>query len=198
SLVHSLQSSSRYFVANDRFFVSDTPVGLIASGMPTIVRIRSGTLRLFPQLAERAEAVPYHRERTLNEIQNHPGPPSRDEEASSFSQAQFLKILGRTALTRSPLQSILFPVRDDSLQAPVFVPLTVEDVTRQLMMNLLSPGPRLLTSEVFDPSSDREIPREQIEQMCRRIASRTSCHQYRQGLQTISLPASLPALSHCA
>ena len=192
SLIHLLQEDHRRFLANDRFFVQETAAGLEVRGMPTIVKVRSGTLGLFEGLAGQATATPWHRERTLNEVRTQPGRPSATAEAVSFSQAQFLEIMQRSASRDAPLSWVLFPERDDRATGVEFRPIATAEAASLLAKNLLSPGTVLKTSAVFDSAASREIPPADILRMCRLIAAQVPCVRYRQGAQTISLPFRTP------
>lgn len=192
ALIHALQNPAAQFVTNDRFFVRGTGNGWSIHGMPTIIKIRSGTLELFHELRLRSAERPYHRERTLSEVDSRSGRPSLDSEGVSFSQAQFLRVVGRSAVSAAPLDALLFPERDDHFHAPEFASMSTDEAARRLRENLLSPGPRLRTAEAFDVDAPREIDDEAIEQLCREVAAASRCFRYRQGFRTLQQPFPLP------
>lgn len=198
SLVHWLQSPSTRFLANDRFFVFPRNGSWLASGMPTIVNIRTGTLQHFEELQRRAREQPYHLARTLAEVQHGAGLPTRTSESVSLSQAQFLRIVDRSAESEAAVSMLLFPERDDQIDSVVYEPLPIKEGAELLSANLLSPGSRVTTPEVFDRGPHRTVPEEAVRAMCRKLSAGGFCYRYRQGYRTLSSPVFPPRHSKAA
>lgn len=198
SLIHWLQSPGTRFLANDRFFILPREGSWWAGGMPTIVNIRGGTLRHFAELERRVGEQPYHLSRTLAEVQQGDGQPSVSSEGVSLSQAQFLQILGRSAEAEAAVGMLLFPERDDQVDRVSFEPLPIDEGADLLYANLLCPGPRLATSEVFDPRPERELSVDAVRASCRKLAAAGFCYRYRQGYRTLSQRVYPPRLSRAA
>lgn len=198
SLVHWLQTPSTRFLANDRFFVFPRNGSWLANGMPTIVNIRTGTLRHFEELQRRAGEQPYHLARTLAEVQHGSSRPTRTSDGVSLSQTQFLQIVDRSAESEAPVSMLLFPERDDQVDNVVYEPLTTDEGAELLSANLLSPGTRIKTSEVFDRGPERAVPVEAVRAMCRRLSACGFCFRYRQGYRTLSKPVYPPRHSIAA
>lgn len=198
SLIHWLQSSGTRFLANDRFFILPRNGSWLATGMPTIVNIRGGTLRHFEELQRRLGEQPYHLLRTLAEVHQSDGQPSAWSEGVALSQAQFLHVLGRSAETEAAVSMLLFPFRDDQIDRVSFEPLPIDDGAELLYANLLRPGPRIATSEVFDKGSGGEVPVDAVRTSCRKLAAAGFCFRYRQGYRTLSQSVYPPVLSRAA
>lgn len=194
ALAHCLQSPRFQFLANDRFFLYDGPGGPQIAGIPTIVKVRWGTLRLFPELERQTLAHPFHRQRTLREVFEQGGRASRTDEAASFSQAQFLHLTNSRAISAAPLGSFLFLERDDSVYIPRLLPIAIDTAAERLRQSLLSPGVLLQTASVFDAAPNRTVDEERLRSACRNLAAHGFCWRYQQGIRTISQPA-LPQLS---
>jgi hypothetical protein len=197
SLIHWLRSEEARFLANDRFFLFRRPGGWVMRGMPTIVKLRSDTWQLFVDVQKRATEYPFDWNRTLAEVHEAAVQGSHGQ-ATTFTQAQFLRIVGRSAVSEAPLRMLLFPERDDSLHEAVYQPLSTRDAVARLEANLLTPGMTLATAEVFDPNPSREIPRESTLQACRELVDSGCCFAYRRGIRTLSQIATLPTFSGVA
>lgn len=198
SLIHWLRSEETRFLANDRLFLFRRPGGWTARGMPTIVKLRPDTWQLFEDLRQRATEYPSDWSHTLAEGHAVAAEGVAGRPATTFTQAQFLRIVGRSAVPEAPLRMLLFPERDDSLDAAVYQPLSPRDAAVRLEANLLSPGMTLATPEVFDPEPNRKISLESIRSACREVADSGSCFAYRQGVRTLSRLAAPPAFSRVA
>lgn len=198
SLIHWLQSPGTRFLANDRFFILPRNGSWLASGMPTIVNIRAGTLRHFEELMRRVGEQPYHLSRTLTEVQQGVLQPSVSGNGVSLSQAQFLHVLDRSAETEAEVGMLLFPERDDQIDRVSFEPLPIDEGADLLYANLLRPGPSIVTSEVFDPGPDREVAVDAVRVSCRELAAAGFCYRYRQGYRTLSQLVYPPRLSRAA
>jgi len=186
SLIHWLQSPGVRFLANDRFFVAQSNASWSASGMPTIVNVRAGTLQHFDLVRQRAVEMSYHLGRTIEESQSDACQSSRSDEAVSINQAQFLRILDRSAVSEAPLGLFLFPERDDRVETAEYEPLAFDEGVQLLSANLFVPGQRISTSEVFDREPEHEICIESVQAMCRKLSAAGFCYRYRQGYRTLS------------
>lgn len=192
ALIHWLQTPRARFLANDRFFVFHRDATWFAQGMPTIVSVRTDTLRHFEALRRRLGELPYRPSRTLAEVQAARVQPPEPGASVYLSQAQFLEITERSAEIEAPVGMLLFPERDDRLGTAECESLPTPDGMNLLRSSLLSPGPRLATSEVFDREPRFEVPEEAVRETCHRLSAAGFCHRYRQGFRTLASPATMP------
>ncbi len=192
SLIHWLQTPRTRFLANDRFFVFHRDAAWFAQGMPTIVSVRTDTLRHFEALRRRLGDLPYRPSRTLAEVRSGRVQPTEPGDSVYLSQAQFLEITDRSAEIEAPVGILLFPERDDRLGNAEFESLPTLEGMNLLRSSLLSPGPRLATAEVFDREPRFEVSEEAVRETCHKLAASGFCHRYRQGVRTLASPATMP------
>lgn len=192
ALIHWLQTPGTRFLANDRFFVFHRNDAWFAQGMPTIVSVRADTLLHFEALRRRTGELPYRPSQTLAEVRSGKVQPSEPRESVYLSQAQFLEITDRAAEIEAPVSMLLFPERDDRLGSAELESLSTPEGMELLRSSLLSPGPHLVTSEVFDRVPRFEVPEEAVRETCRRLSVAGLCHRYRQGFRTLASPATMP------
>jgi len=83
----------------------------VARGMPTIVRLPTDTVEMFPHLIPRLRARSYHHRLTLSEVRKKAvGPAISDSrERLSLSPAQFCELLQVRAAPGADLCALVFP-----------------------------------------------------------------------------------------
>src|SRR5262249_6982123 len=108
-LVHALHRAAPEYVSNDRVLIT-AEASPRAVGVPTVVRLRRGTLDLFPVLAETLDASGYEHRLTLDEAANQPGLKSVSPSgARRVSHAQLCRVLAVGAQRETAIAALVFP-----------------------------------------------------------------------------------------
>jgi hypothetical protein len=146
-LLHLLRSGQVEYLANDRALVRPGPGGrLLASGMPSAVSIRAGTVALFPGLCLDA-LTPWRARMTLAEALALPPalPPTTRSPALSLTPKQLCHRLGVAARAEAPLAALLFPRLDPSARGIRLQPLSGSRLRERIDGMLMPVAPSLLT-----------------------------------------------------
>lgn len=107
-LIHALRAASVEYVSNDRFLVwpGSWPLG---RGVPSIVKLRQGTLDLFPELAGKLAATGYYQRLTLEEAAGRPAAAGQRSDPPRLSPAQLCRLLGVRARAECEIAVLVFP-----------------------------------------------------------------------------------------
>jgi hypothetical protein len=101
-LLHLLLARKGRLVANDRVFVWPERDRFVALGVPTIVSLRPGTLRMLPAVADRLANSGFAWSLARAEVGQAPGRPN-------ISPVQLCGLLGVEPSPGGPLAAIVFP-----------------------------------------------------------------------------------------
>lgn len=108
-LLHALRAPGAALVANDRVALVPSDGAWTARGMPTIVRLRAGSLELHPEVAARLRAAEPEVSNALGEeTAGQPRWP-RAPGSAGLSPAQLRALLGVPALAEARLAAIVLP-----------------------------------------------------------------------------------------
>ena len=117
-LLHVLSTGDARFVTNDRTLVRAGATGVApeATGVPTFINVRPGTLAIFPHLASPLDAIagPFvYALRELSELVPRQGPPKCDARIV-MTPAQFCRQAGVAPHRGGPVAAVLLPERSSS------------------------------------------------------------------------------------
>jgi hypothetical protein len=108
-LVHALRAGSREYVANDRLLVAPGPSPR-ALGVPTVVRLRRGTLEQFPAVAEGLAASAHDHRWLPEEAPDRADPtPASPSGARRVGHAQLCRVLGVRSRAECEVAALVFP-----------------------------------------------------------------------------------------
>lgn len=110
-MTYTLNHLPADFLTNDRLLVKTSGAITIAGGMPTIVSIRDGTMKLFPGMREEITARGYRSRATLAETRE-PEKLARipaKQDGVSLTPRQFCTLLQRAPVARAQAGALLFP-----------------------------------------------------------------------------------------
>jgi hypothetical protein len=143
--------------------------------MPTIVALRSGTLRLFPEIAARFAAARFDRGRTIAECAEgiaRPAPTrGPDMEQPGISLAQLAWLTGAGVAAGGPIRAVVFPRVDERQQGLGVEPMGRAEAARALQASIFRSSLRVCESELFRAGDPRfEMPGEAEVAACRRLA----------------------------
>lgn len=142
-LLHALQAENAAFLANDRAAISlDERGDWTARGIPTVVALRSATIRLFPALAERLRTSSYSHPQTIEEVRRAPErqPWGAADNGADLSPRQLCDLLGRPATPEATLSVLLFPRVDPGVDGIEMCDLSPSEALRRLDAGLLAAG----------------------------------------------------------
>jgi hypothetical protein len=184
-LIHALRARSARYVSNDRVVVPAAAGRPSATGMPTIVALRRGTLDLFPSLAARAAASGYAYCLTLEEaLAAGPRPGDPRGKPDSLSPAQLCRLLDVRPLACSEIAAIVFPRITREPGTFALRRLTEAEVVDEIPDMLFGVRGGRFTSSVFaDPADPLPPDLGALAERCRDIASRVPCVECRLGLE---------------
>jgi hypothetical protein len=157
-LLHLLRVAGTALLANDRVLVRIDEGRPLLRGMPTVVKIRPGTLAMLPALAAAIVGAAYDHTRTVWESSQGPGGPRLgSDETSRLTLAQLSRITGSVILAQAELSRLVFLHGSDATSGIRLERLDPETTARRLRTVLFgaeSPG---RVSEVFSGSSSRDV-----------------------------------------
>jgi hypothetical protein len=182
-LIHALRARSARYVSNDRVVVpaAGRPS---ATGVPTIVALRRGTLDLFPSLAARAAASGYAYRLTLEEALAAGARPADPRgKPDSLSPAQLCRLLDVPALACSEIAAIVFPRVTGESGTLALRWLTEAEVEEEIPDMLFGVRGGRFTSSVFADPADPPPDLGALVERCRDLASRLPCLECRLGLE---------------
>jgi len=182
-LVHALRTGSVEYVSNDRVLV---PPGASphAHGVPTVVRLRRGTLDVFPTLAESLASTGYEQRLSLEESVGRPAAGVAPlSGARRLSPAQLCRVLGVQARAACEIAALVFPRITGEPGALSLRCLTPGQAALQLEAALFGIGPGRWTSDVFTLPDDPPPPdRGELDSRCRGLADHVPGFECRLGL----------------
>lgn len=157
-LLHALQAAGARYVSNDRVLVwPERPAR--AHGVPTVVKLRRGTLDLFPVLAERLAATRYDTRLSLAEAAAPDAPtPTPGGAARSITPAQLRRLLDVRAQAACPVRVLVFPRRTNEPGEATARPLAPADVAARLREALFGVRTGRPVSDVFTLPADPPPP----------------------------------------
>jgi hypothetical protein len=161
-LIHALHAPAVEYVSNDRILV---PAGaaMSALGVPTIVKLRSGTLGLFPRLAQRLAASGFYQRLTIEEAGLRTTlATGRQSDAPRLSPAQLCRLLDVRARAECEIAAVVFPRVTGDPGVFALRRLSAEEVAARLEDAFFGVRPARWTSDVFTledgpPPPDRDV-----------------------------------------
>lgn len=190
-LIHALRAGSARYVSNDRVVVPAAASRPVATGVPTIVALRRGTLDLFPSLAARVAASGYAYRLTQEEAVAA-GLRSADARGKpdSLSPAQLCRLLDVPPLACTEIAAIVFPRITGEPGTFALRRLTEAEVAEEIPDMLFGVRGGRYTSSVFaDPADPPPPDLGALTARCRDIASRLPCVECRLGLEAFDAPS---------
>ena len=189
-LVHALHRGSPEYVSNDRVLIT-AEASVRAIGVPTVVRLRRGTLDLFPALARSLEASGYEHRLTLDEAADHREPRSVSPSgARRVTHAQLCRVLDVRARAECAVAALVFPRITEEPGAFTVRRLAPADVVARLEGALFGVRGGRSTSDVFVLPDDPPAPdRAEIAARCRALADRIPGLECRLGADANERPA---------
>ncbi len=183
-LVHALHQAGVDYVSNDRVVVSNETEGPMARGMPTIVRLSTGTVEMFPHLLPRLRARSYHHRLTLSEIaQKHVGSATPlPRERLSLSPAQFCELLQVHPAAEGELRALVFPIVTGNRGTVDLTRVSPPAAAVRLAESLLHARAPHRVSDVFDVAAGGSCADGVgLEKLSLRLASHVRCFECRLG-----------------
>jgi hypothetical protein len=150
-LLHALQAAGTAFISNDRVLFHRVGGRATLRGMPTIVKLRPGTLATFPHVACRIRAQPYHHARTLDEASRPDARPHvpPDGSAVTLTPAQFCVVAEVGSVAEAGAWRLVFPHVRESATGIQLEPLDTVTAARRLRTAWFSAGTPGQVSEAF-------------------------------------------------
>lgn len=172
-LVHALHRGSPEYVSNDRVLVTDE-ASPRAIGVPTVVRMRRGTLDLFPALARSVDSAGYEHRLALDEVSDHREPRAASPSgARRVSHAQLCRTMGVAARPECVIAAVVFPRITEEPGTFELRRLARADVVKRLEGALFGVRGGRSTSDVFVLPEDPPAPDAgTITARCRALADR--------------------------
>ena len=142
-LVHLLLRTGGQFITNDRVAVAAEGSQVMATGVPTIVSLRTSFGVWFPSLEERLRRSRYHHRFTLDEGEVSRPDPGGPPPSSpwSLSPRQFCRLLGTQPQAVGPVAALLFPCVAPTVPGVVVEALPPEQALDRLNDSLLPSAP---------------------------------------------------------
>ena len=174
-MMHLLERSDSAFLANDRVLVN---VGLLshARGVPTIVSVREGTLRLAsPQVASCIQEAGDYREHAWERAERQAATPVTADGAVRLSGRQLCNALQRPMAEAAPLSAIIFVDGDEPMSAPLrrLEPASARFGFAESLIGARSGAYR---SEVFVPQTGSIPDRRALDARCAELALSVPCY----------------------
>lgn len=192
-LLHALGRPESQYVSNDRVVV-DLGAGVPrVVGVPTIVRLREGSLDVIPGLREEVESGAWYYPFTVQETRGFRAAGTLPQPASTrvlagMSPAQLCAVLGIGSRAGGKLERIVFPRVDPGLTGAPGYSCTVlepEEAGRRLAaVGLLASG-RLAPFLSGATTPDRRV----LEERAMRLAGAVACHACTVGPEAYQEPA---------
>jgi hypothetical protein len=189
-LVRALHRGGAEYVANDRVLITAEACPR-AVGVPTVVRLRRGTLDLFPALARSLDAAGYQHRLTLAEAADDPGPrPASPGGARRVSHAQLCRVMGVGARSECAIAALVFPRITEEPGEFALRPLARDEVVARLEGALFGARAGRSTSDVFVLPWDPPPPDgADIAERCRALADRVPGVECRLDADTYTCPS---------
>lgn len=157
-LIHALRAASVEYVSNDRVLVRPGAAPY-ARGVPTIVKLRQGTLDLFPALAGSLASTGSYQRLTLEEAAARPAPAAgQRSDAPRLSPAQLCRLLGVRARAECEIAVLVFPRVTGEPGAFTLERLSPAEVAVRLEGAFFGIQPGRWASEVFTPDGGPPPP----------------------------------------
>ena len=157
-LIHALRATSVEYVSNDRILVQPGAAPR-ARGVPTIVKLRQGTLDQFPALARRLATTGYYQRLTLEEAAARPAPSAgQRSDAPRLSPAQLCRLLGVRARAECEIAVLVFPKVTGEPGVFTVERLSPAEVAVRLEGAFFGIQPGRWASEVFTPGGEPPPP----------------------------------------
>lgn len=169
-LIHALHAGGARYVANDRVLV-EPGANPRAHGVPAIVKLRRGTLDLFPAVAARLATTRFETRLTLAEAaaaDAAAGPASgvapdtaagaASAGSRSITPAQLCRLLDRPAQAECPVSVVVFPRQTDRPGGAEVRPLAPAEVAARLRGALFGVPTGRPVSDVFTLPADPPPP----------------------------------------
>jgi len=132
-LLYLLRDAGAALIANDRVLVKLDEGRPLLRGMPTVVKIRRGTLALFPALATALADGAYDHTRSVRESDRAPdGALSGSDETARLTLAQLSKATGSTTQAQAELSRLVFLRVSDTSRGIRLERLDLETTIRRL------------------------------------------------------------------
>jgi len=182
-LVHALHCGAA-FAANDRVFVDGLDPAM-ARGMPTIIKLRSGTVDRFEGLRSRFETARYDWTRTLRSCA--PGIDRPDGHIASggrrgISGAQLCRLADVRMERGGRVRAVLFPRIDASIRGLVVERRSPAASLDDMRGSLLKPSNPTRTSNVLTPRGESvTLSVERESELCRRLIEHVPVYTCRLG-----------------
>jgi hypothetical protein len=180
-LVHALASGRARLLANDRVQIDTSVRPVLATGIPTIVSLRSGTLERFPRLL--AAGPPVERPLLLHAAELAacaPG-PAPSAERLTLSPLQLARRLGAGCTPAAPVAALLFPEIDAQQRGSRLERLAADAAARAIATSRygvrMQPRPRTVFEELV--KCERPEPRDDA--LVTRLAGELPCFRCRLG-----------------
>jgi hypothetical protein len=188
-LIHALHAPTVEYVANDRIVVPPGAAGP-ARGVPTIVKLRPGTLGLFPAVAERVAASGYYQRLTIAEASVRPAiAAGRQTDEPRLSPAQLCRLLGVRARAGCEIGAVVFPRVTGEAGGFALRRLAAEEVAGRLEGAFFGARPARWTSDVFALADEPSPPdRDELVARGRALAARVPGFECRLGLDAYASP----------
>lgn len=195
-LLDFLRSGGARFLANDRVMVDLTGASAIARGVPTIIKVRPGSLDYLSGLAEPAFGFPHRHYLTLRECAAGSPliePPTR--QPPSLSPPQFCKWLNVTGVADAVVELIVFPVLDPSVRRSGLRRLSSKQAAQRLVANQFSGGGSGVVSPALAGCLPGNLPpADSVEQACSTLAHHAAAIECRLGPEAFVAPGVWDAL----
>ena len=181
-LIHSLRSQGAHYISNDRMMIrSDASGGFVVRGMPTIVKVRAGTLEHLSWFGQRYRQTPYYRDFSLAESRQRLfTEPAQPRPNPSLTATQFCRLLNVEPLAEAALSRIVFPEVDESLETVQLQRLSADVAAELLAANVLrADRPQRLPAAFFE--GQQPPPESHLEELSRQLAAQVPAYRCRLG-----------------
>ena len=195
-LLDLLRSGGARFVANDRVMVDLAGPSAMARGVPTIIKVRPGSLSYLPGLTEPAFGFPHRHYLTLQECAaGSPLIEPATRQPPSLSPTQLCKWLAVTKAAGAAVELIVFPVLCPAARRWELRPLSTEQAAQRLVSNRFSGGPGGIVSPALAACLPGDSsPVDSAEQACSTLAHHASAIECRLGPDAFVAPGVWEAL----
>jgi hypothetical protein len=189
-LVHALHCGSPHYVSNDRVLVT-AETSPRAIGVPTVVRLRRGTLDVFPALARSLDGAGYEHRLTIDEAAARSDARSASPSgARRVSHAQLCRVLDVGARSECGIAALVFPRITEDAGAFAVHPLSRDEVVARLAGALFGIRGGRSTSDAFVlPGAPPAPGRAELAARCRALADRVPGVECRVGADANARPA---------
>jgi len=179
-LVHALTHPGVALAANDRVMVADGEDPISVRGMPTLVKVRAGTTRLFPRPFATWNGHPDRACLTIEEAARDVRPSGGPDAPLLLSPAQFAAAFGKPQVPAAPLHALVFPRLDGEGDALEVTDLAAPEAERRLQAALFRAGCEPPEDQAFAFGA-AATGTAGLAARCRRLAERVRCVECRLG-----------------